>query len=69
MDLMNPVLEGILEAIEDEITAQEKYRDLKERTNDQMAKTLFKQLIEDEKGHEKLLRSRYQALKEHLENK
>lgn len=66
---MNPVLEGILEAIEDEITAQEKYRDLKERTNDQMAKTLFKQLIEDEKGHEKLLRSRYQALKEHLENK
>jgi rubrerythrin len=61
------VLEGLLEAIEDEIAAQEKYKYLKEQTDDQKAKALFEQLIKDEKGHEKLLRSRYEALKDHLE--
>ncbi|MGP3777929.1 ferritin family protein [Halanaerobium saccharolyticum] len=64
---MDIVLEGLLEAIEDEIAAQEKYQYLKEQTDDQKAKALFEQLIKDEKGHEKLLRSRYEALKDHLE--
>lgn len=64
---MEIVLEGLLEAIEDEIAAQEKYKYLKEQTDDQKAKALFEQLIKDEKGHEKLLRSRYEALKDHLE--
>jgi len=63
---MDVVLEGLLEAIEDEIAAQKKYKYLKEQTDDQKAEALFEQLIKDEKGHEKLLRSRYEALKDHL---
>ena len=66
---MNIVLQGILEAIEDEIEAQEKYKYLKEQTDDEMAAALFEQLIKDEKEHERLLRSRYEALKDHLEDK
>ncbi|MFN2340289.1 MAG: ferritin family protein [Halanaerobium sp.] len=65
---MDVVLEGLLEAIEDEIAAQEKYQYLKEQTTDQKAEALFEQLIKDEKGHEKLLRSRYEALKDHLQD-
>jgi rubrerythrin len=64
---MDVVLEGLLEAIEDEIAAQKKYQYLKEQTDDAKARALFEQLIKDEKGHEKLLRSRYEALKDHLE--
>lgn len=63
------VLEGVSEAIEEEIAAQKKYKKLKEATDDKMAKALFEQLIKDEQGHEKLLRSRYETLKEHLESK
>ncbi|MFP4199501.1 MAG: ferritin family protein [Halanaerobium sp.] len=66
---MDIVLAGILEAIDEEIAAQKKYEYLKEQTDDEMAEALFEQLIKDEKGHEKLLRSRYEALKEHLEDK
>jgi len=66
---MDIVLEGILEAIDEEIEAQKKYEYLKEQTDDEMAEALFEQLIKDEKGHEKLLRSRYEALKEHMEEK
>jgi rubrerythrin len=40
------VLEGLLEAIEDEIAAQEKYKYLKEQTDDQKAKALFEQHLE-----------------------
>ncbi|TDO85262.1 rubrerythrin [Halanaerobium saccharolyticum] len=65
---MDPVLEGILEAIDDEIAAQKKYQNLKEQTADEKAKALFEQLIKDEIGHEKLLRSRYEALKDHLKD-
>ncbi|MFW5988377.1 MAG: ferritin family protein [bacterium] len=65
---MDIVLEGILEAIDEEIAAQKRYKYLKEQTNNEMAKALFEQLIKDEKGHEKLLRSRYEALKDHLED-
>ena len=57
------VLEGVLEAIEEEVAAQEKYKKLKEATDDKMAEALFEQLIKDEKGHEELLRSRYEAIK------
>jgi len=66
---MEAVLAGILEAIDEEIAAQKKYEYLKEQTDNEMAEALFEQLIKDEKGHEKLLRSRYEALKEHLEEK
>jgi rubrerythrin len=66
---MDPVLEGLLEAIDDEIAAQKKYQYLKEQTDDEQAKALFEQLIKDEIGHEKLLRSRYEALKDHLKDK
>ncbi|HKL75165.1 MAG TPA: ferritin family protein [Halanaerobiales bacterium] len=65
---MKEVLEGILEAIEDEIQAQNKYKTLKEQAENDKAKALFDQLIQDEKGHEKLLRSRYEALKSQMEN-
>ncbi|MFP4371780.1 MAG: ferritin family protein [Halanaerobium sp.] len=66
---MDIVLAGILEAIDEEIAAQKKYEYLKEQTDDEMAEALFEQLIKDEKEHEKLLRSRYEALNEHLEDK
>lgn len=66
---MEKVLEGIQEAIEDEIQAQNKYKHLKEQSEDERAKALFEQLIEDEKDHEKLLRSRYEALKSQMEIK
>jgi rubrerythrin len=65
---MDIVLDGLLEAIDDEITAQKKYQYLKEHTDDSKAEALFEQLIKDEKAHEKLLRSRYEALKDHLED-
>jgi len=65
---MNKVLEGILEAIDDEIEAQKKYRALKEQTDDKKAEALFEQLIKDEISHEELLRSRYEALKKYMED-
>lgn len=64
---MKEVIKGILEAIEDEIAAQEKYRKLKQKTDDKQARALFEQLIKDEEGHEQLLRSRYQALKQMID--
>lgn len=66
---MEEVLEGIQEAIEEEIRAQNKYKNLKEQSESEKAKALFDQLIEDEKGHEKLLRSRYEALKSQMQKK
>ncbi|MFW6266012.1 MAG: ferritin family protein [Halanaerobiales bacterium] len=65
---MDEILEGLQEAIEDEIAAQEKYKKLKKKTTDERAKAVFEQLIKDEKGHEKLLRSRYEALKKMSDN-
>lgn len=65
---MKEVLEGIQEAIEEEIRAQNKYKTLKKQADDEKAKALFDQLIQDEKGHEKLLRSRYEALKSQMQN-
>lgn len=64
---MAEILEGIKEAIKDEQEAQNKYKKLKQQTEDEKAKKLYEQLIEDEKRHEESLRSRYQAIKESLE--
>ncbi|MCK8824962.1 ferritin family protein [Fuchsiella alkaliacetigena] len=61
---MEEVLEGILEAIEDEQAAQKKYKKLKAQADTEEAKALFEQLIKDEIRHEELLKSRYEALKE-----
>lgn len=63
---MAEVLKAIEEAINDEQEAQRKYRELKEQAEDEEARKLYEQLISDEKEHEKILRSRYQALKESL---
>lgn len=58
---MQQILDGILEAIEDEIRAQKHYQMLADRTNDPKVKKFFEQLKMDEVNHEKLLRSRYEA--------
>ncbi len=65
---MKEVLEGILEAIEDEKEAQQKYKKLKEQSDNKKAMALFDQLIKDEVEHERLLRSRYEALKSRFED-
>ncbi|MFO7819816.1 MAG: ferritin family protein [Halanaerobacter sp.] len=65
---MDIILEGIKDAIEDEISAQKKYKVLKEETDDDKLKALFEQLIKDEKEHEKILKSRYKAVKKIREN-
>lgn len=57
------ILKMIEEAIADEIDAQKKYTSLKEQVEDEKAKSLYEQLIQDEKKHEQTLRSRYEALK------
>lgn len=65
---MKEILQGIKEAISDELDAQKKYSQLKEQSESEEAKSLYEQLVQDEKRHEKLLRSRYQAIKQSLEN-
>jgi len=65
--MMEEILQGIKDAIEEEIVQQEKYRKLKDKADDANVKALFKQLIKDEIGHEKLLRSRYKALKSSMQ--
>lgn len=66
---MDIILAGIEEAIEEEIAAQEKYEQLKKEADDAKLKALFEQLIKDEKEHEEILRSRYQAVKKMRNNK
>lgn len=58
---MKQILEGILEAIEDEIKAQGHYQMLAERAEDPKVKKFFEQLRMDEENHEKALRTRYEA--------
>lgn len=58
---MQVILEGILEAIEDEIKAQEHYQKLADRANDPKVKKFFEQLKLDEENHEQVLRTRYEA--------
>lgn len=64
MDEMQELLASIEDAIEDEQRAQIRYKELKQQATNEDTKRLYEQLIEDEKSHEKTLRSRYQALKE-----
>jgi rubrerythrin len=58
---MQQILDGILEAIEDEIRAQKHYQMLANRAEDPKVKKFFEQLKEDEKNHERALRIRYEA--------
>ena len=58
---MQQILEGILEAIEDEVRAQKHYQMLADRAEDPKVKKFFEQLKMDEENHEKNLRTRYEA--------
>lgn len=60
---MEQILDGILEAIEDEIKAQKHYQMLAENAEDPKVKKFFEQLKKDEEEHEQALRTRYQAFK------
>lgn len=63
---MQQILEGILEAIEDEVRAQKHYQMLAEKSDDPKVKKFFEQLRMDEEGHEKALRTRYEAFEKML---
>lgn len=63
---MAELLESIKEAIKDEQDAQKKYKKLRNSSDDAKTKALYEQLIRDERDHEKILQSRYQALKKKL---
>jgi len=65
-DTMNELLKGIETAIQEEIAAQEKYKELKKQAEGDETKALFDQLIRDEKVHEKILKSRYKAIEESM---
>ncbi len=58
---MQEILDGILEAIEDEIKAQEHYQMLADKVEDPKVRKFFEQLKIDEENHEKILRNRYEA--------
>ncbi len=64
---MSELLESLAEAIADEQEAQKKYKQMQQQAEDEKTRQLYEQLIEDEKAHEKILRSRYEALKENLD--
>lgn len=66
---MQQILDGILEAIEDEVRAQKHYQMLADKAEDPKIKKFFEQLIKDEEGHEKALRSRYEAFEKILKPK
>lgn len=58
---MQEILEGILEAIEDEIRAQRNYKSLAEKAKDPGVRKFFEQLKLEEEEHERVLRTRYEA--------
>jgi len=64
---MQQILNGILEAIEDEMHAQKHYKMLAEMAEDPKVKKFFEQLRMDEENHEKILRTRYEAFSKLLE--
>jgi len=64
---MQKILDGILEAIEDEIKAQQHYQMLANNVEDPKVKKFFEQLRLDEENHEKILRARYEAFEKLLE--
>ncbi|OEF97422.1 ferritin family protein [Desulfuribacillus alkaliarsenatis] len=59
---MKDILDGIQLAIEDEVNAQKHYQELADKAEDPLLKKFFEQLVKDEQSHEKVLRSRYEAL-------
>jgi len=63
---MQQILEGILEAIEDEVRAQNHYKMLAEKVEDPKVKNFFEQLRMDEENHEKMLKTRYEAFQKIL---
>lgn len=60
---MQEILDGILEAINDEIRSQNHYKMLAEKAVDPKVKNFFEQLRVDEENHEKVLRTRYDAFR------
>ncbi len=64
---MQQILDGILEAIEDEMNAQKHYQMMAEMAEDPSVKKFFEQLRMDEENHEKVLRTRYEAFSKMLE--
>lgn len=58
---MQEILDGILEAIKDEVKAQKHFQMLADKAEDPKLKKFFEQLRMDEEGHEKVLRMRYDA--------
>ncbi|KPU42432.1 rubrerythrin [Oxobacter pfennigii] len=58
---MQKILTGILEAIEDEIKAQQHYQKLADHAEDPMVKKFFEQMRTDEEEHERILRTRYEG--------
>lgn len=65
---MEEILEGILDAIEDEVQAQKSYQELADKAEDPKVRNFFLQLKLDEENHEKELRSRYKAFKKLLDS-
>jgi rubrerythrin len=63
---MQEILDGILEAIEDEIQSQKHYQMLSEKAEDPKVKKFFEQLRLDEEDHERSLRTRYVAFEKML---
>ncbi len=60
---MELILNGILEAIEDEMKAQKHYQMLADNSDDEKVKKFFEQLKLEEEEHERILRDRYVAFK------
>lgn len=63
---MQQILDGILEAIKDEMQAQKHYQMLAEKAEDPKVKKFFEQLKMDEENHEHVLRARYEAFEKML---
>lgn len=63
---MQEILDGILEAIEDEIKAQNHYTNLAQKAEDPKVRKFFEQLKKDEENHERELRTRYDAFEKLL---
>lgn len=58
---MKEILDGIKEAIADEIRAQRNYQCLANKAKDPGVKKFFEQLKLEEQEHERVLRARYEA--------
>jgi rubrerythrin len=63
-DIKQKLLDVLDEAIEHEQLAQQRYALGATLTTDPALKEMFLQLVEDEMGHERVLRERQQSLRE-----